>query len=70
MRLQINTTKEIVDEIDRRAGEIGISRNAMCAVLLHRAVMGDSADAAGGKSSVDNKPGEPPGSKEEDIGDG
>lgn len=53
MRVQINTTNEVVAEIDRRAAEIGISRNAMCAVLLHDAVFG--ADNGSASGSCQNK---------------
>lgn len=45
-RLQIHTTDDVVQAIDRMAAKIGISRNAMCAVLLHDAVMGSPSEQA------------------------
>ena len=38
VRLQINVSDKVAKQIDEYANEIGISRNAMCAVLLHNGV--------------------------------
>lgn len=64
MRLQIHTTEDVVKAIDERAARIGISRNAMCAVLLHNAVFGEGSPGtpgdgpAGGPEAFRAEPGD------------
>lgn len=53
VRLQFHTTDDVVKELDRRAAIIGISRNAMCAVLLHNALFGQSDPPGPGEIKVD-----------------
>lgn len=38
VRLQINVSDQVAEQITTYADEIGISRNAMCAVLLYEGI--------------------------------
>lgn len=45
VRLQVNTTADVALALERMAKKVGISRNAMCAVLLHEAVKSELGES-------------------------
>lgn len=40
MRIQVNLSEEIIDELDEYAQSVGVSRSALCAVMIGQGMVG------------------------------